>query len=41
MTTDTIISKVWSFYTILRDEGVGYGNYLEQHDLYKRGISSG
>jgi type I restriction enzyme M protein len=25
-----IISKVWSFSTTLRDDGVGYGDYLEQ-----------
>ena len=30
MTTDTIISKVWSFCTTLRDDGIGYGDYLEQ-----------
>jgi len=30
MTTDTIISKVWSFCTILKDDGVGYGDYLKQ-----------
>lgn len=30
MTTDTIISRVWSFCTTLRDDGVGYGDYLEQ-----------
>lgn len=30
MTADTIISKVWSFCTTLRDDGVGYGDYLEQ-----------
>ena len=30
MNTDTIISKVWSFCTILKDDGVGYGDYLEQ-----------
>lgn len=30
MTTDTIVSKVWSFCTTLRDDGVGYGDYLEQ-----------
>jgi type I restriction enzyme M protein len=30
MTTATIISKVWSFCTTLRDDGVGYGDYLEQ-----------
>jgi len=28
--TSSIISKVWSFMTILRDAGVGYGDYLEQ-----------
>lgn len=30
MNTDTIISRVWSFSTILRDDGVTYGDYLEQ-----------
>jgi len=30
MSTDSIISKVWSFCTTLRDDGVGYGDYLEQ-----------
>ncbi|MCR6655068.1 MAG: type I restriction-modification system subunit M [Opitutus sp.] len=30
MTTDSIISKVWSFCNTLRDDGVGYGDYLEQ-----------
>ena len=28
--TSSIISKVWSFSTVLRDDGVGYGDYLEQ-----------
>ncbi len=28
--TAPIISKVWSFCTTLRDDGVGYGDYLEQ-----------
>ena len=28
--TASIISKVWSFCTTLRDDGVGYGDYLEQ-----------
>lgn len=28
--TSAIISKVWSFATVLRDDGVGYGDYLEQ-----------
>lgn len=30
MNTSTIVSKVWSFCTTLRDDGVGYGDYLEQ-----------
>jgi type I restriction enzyme M protein len=30
MTTSTIVSKVWSFCTTLRDDGVSYGDYLEQ-----------
>jgi type I restriction enzyme M protein len=30
MTTASIVSKVWSFCTTLRDDGVGYGDYLEQ-----------
>ena len=30
MSTAPIISKVWSFCTTLRDDGVGYGDYLEQ-----------
>lgn len=30
MTKDQIVSKVWSFCTTLRDDGVGYGDYLEQ-----------
>ncbi len=28
-TTSGIISKVWSFCNTLRDDGVGYGDYLE------------
>lgn len=28
--TAAIISKVWSFCNVLRDDGVGYGDYLEQ-----------
>lgn len=28
--TDSIVSKVWSFCHTLRDDGVGYGDYLEQ-----------
>ncbi len=30
MTTETIVSKVWNFCNTLRDDGVGYGDYLEQ-----------
>ena len=30
MNADTIVSRVWSFCTTLRDDGVGYGDYLEQ-----------
>jgi len=26
----TVISKAWSFCTTLRDDGVGYDDYLEQ-----------
>jgi len=28
--TASIVSKVWSFCTTLRDDGVGCGDYLEQ-----------
>ena len=28
--TSTIISKVWGMCSPLRDDGVGYGDYLEQ-----------
>jgi type I restriction enzyme M protein len=28
--TSSIISKIWSFCNTLRDDGVGYGDYLEQ-----------
>ncbi|OPY66216.1 MAG: hypothetical protein A4E63_02621 [Syntrophorhabdus sp. PtaU1.Bin050] len=28
--TSSIISKVWSFCNTLRDDGVSYGDYLEQ-----------
>lgn len=30
MNANAIVSKVWSFCTTLRDDGVGYGDYLEQ-----------
>jgi type I restriction enzyme M protein len=29
-TSATIVSKVWSFCNTLRDDGVSYGDYLEQ-----------
>lgn len=30
MNTSTLIQKVWNFCNTLRDDGVGYGDYLEQ-----------
>lgn len=30
MSTNEIISKIWAFCNTLRDDGVGYGDYLEQ-----------
>ncbi len=30
MSAVPIVSKVWSFCHTLRDDGVGYGDYLEQ-----------
>jgi len=30
MTTAAIVSKVWPYCNVLRDDGVGYGDYLEQ-----------
>jgi type I restriction enzyme M protein len=30
MTASAIVSKVWAFCNTLRDDGVGYGDYLEQ-----------
>ena len=30
MNTEPIVAKVWSFCTTLRDDGVSYGDYLEQ-----------
>ncbi len=30
MTESAIVSKVWNFANVLRDDGVGYGDYLEQ-----------
>jgi len=31
MTTNGIVQKIWNFCHTLRDDGVGYGEYLEQH----------
>ena len=28
--TSSIVSKVWAFCNTLRDDGVGYGDYLDQ-----------
>ena len=28
--TEALVSKVWSFCNVLKDDGVGYGDYLEQ-----------
>jgi len=28
--TESLVSKVWSFCNVLKDDGVGYGDYLEQ-----------
>jgi hypothetical protein len=30
MSSAPIVSKVWSFCTVLKDDGVSYGDYLEQ-----------
>lgn len=32
MTTDysTLVSKVWNFAHVLRDQGISYGDYIEQ-----------
>ncbi|HYX32758.1 MAG TPA: class I SAM-dependent DNA methyltransferase [Oligoflexus sp.] len=30
MNSSAIVNKVWSFCNVLRDDGVGYGDYLEQ-----------
>lgn len=33
MSESEIISKVWNFTNVLRDDGVGYSDYLEQTTL--------
>ncbi|MDB5243930.1 MAG: methyltransferase, partial [Spirosoma sp.] len=30
MSTNALVQKVWNFCSTLRDDGVGYGDYLEQ-----------
>ncbi len=30
MSTNHLTQKVWNFATVLRDDGVSYGDYLEQ-----------
>ena len=30
MNANTLVQKVWNFCHTLRDDGVGYGDYLEQ-----------
>ena len=30
MNASTLVQKVWNFWQTLRDDGVGYGDYLEQ-----------
>jgi type I restriction enzyme M protein len=30
MTDSSIISKIWNLANVVRDDGVGYGDYLEQ-----------
>jgi type I restriction enzyme M protein len=30
MNSSTLIQKIWNFCHTLRDDGVGYGDYLEQ-----------
>ncbi|WP_424283461.1 type I restriction-modification system subunit M N-terminal domain-containing protein [Ectopseudomonas oleovorans] len=30
MNTNTLVHKIWNFCNTLRDDGVGYGDYLEQ-----------
>lgn len=30
MSPSTIINKIWTFASVLRDDGVSYGDYLEQ-----------
>lgn len=33
MTSTAIVNKVWNFCHTLRDDGVGYGDYLESSPI--------
>ena len=37
--TSSIVSKVWGLCNPLRDDGVSYGDYLEQLSLIKQPMS--
>ena len=37
MNTSSLVQKVWNFCHTLRDDGVGYGDYLEQLTKCHRG----
>ena len=30
MTSSAIVQKLWNYYNILRDDGLSYGDYVEQ-----------
>ncbi len=38
MTSTAIVNKVWNFCHTLRDDGVGYGDYLEQRVTVRAGV---
>ncbi len=42
MNSSALIQKVWNFCHTLRDDGVGYGDYLEQltYLLFLKGVTS-
>ena len=31
MNTASIAQKIWNYYNVLRDDGMSYGDYVEQH----------
>jgi hypothetical protein len=33
MNTASIVQKIWSYFDVLRDVGVSYGNFLEQSPI--------